>query len=336
MIYLITGTAGFIGFHLARQLLETGVHVIGIDCYNDYYDVSLKHARNDILNQYENFQEYKHDLSDAKNIIDVFDHHRPDIIFHLAAQAGVRYSLENPQAYITSNIDATLSLLEAARAFPPYHMVLASSSSVYGASQDIPFHEDAITDHPLSLYAATKKSNEMMVHCYSHLYNIPCTMARFFTVYGPWGRPDMALFLFTQAMLNREAINIFNHGKMIRDFTYIDDIITSLILLGQKPATCDNSWQANAPNTATSGVAPYRIVNIGNSTPVALMTYIEAIAEKLDIKPTYHMMDMQAGDVAMTHADCLKLQKITEFQPQTSIRDGVDKFIDWYKDFYKK
>lgn len=330
--YLITGTAGFIGFSLAKKCLDDGHQVIGIDCYSDYYDVNLKYARHQELTKYAHFQEYRLDISDGDKVKDIFAQHCPNIVYHLAAQAGVRYSLQNPKAYTHANIDGFLSILEATRAHTPQHLIFASTSSVYGANSKMPFHENDSTDHPMSLYAATKKANEAMAHSYSHLFNIPVTGTRFFTVYGPWGRPDMALFLFTKNILAGEPINIFNHGQMVRDFTYVSDIVHSLTLLGDKPPTKSTTDDIES---ASSPIAPYRIVNIGNSQPIALMRYIEAIEESLGMKANYNMMDMQAGDVAATYADCTSLNNLINFKPQTDIKDGVKAFVEWYREYYQ-
>ena len=329
----MTGVAGFIGMHSAKKLLDEGHEIIGIDNLNDYYDVSLKEDRLQTLKDYKNFRFLKLDIKDQKDVLDLFKKESPQRVLHLAAQAGVRYSIQNPYVYIDSNIQGFINILEGCRATKTEHLVYASSSSVYGGNEKTPFSEHDNVDHPISLYAATKKANELMAHTYSHLYQIPSTGLRFFTVYGPWGRPDMALFLFTKAILKGEAINIFNHGKMIRDFTYIDDIVESLVRVMDKVATPDASFDAKHPDPATSH-APYRIFNIGNNQPTPLMDYIEAIESALDKKAIKKMMDMQPGDVPLTSADTSELNQWVNFKPNTSIKEGVKRFVDWYKNYY--
>jgi len=333
MKILVTGVAGFIGMHSAKKLLDEGHEIIGIDNLNDYYDVSLKEDRLQTLKDYKNFRFLKLDIKDQKDVLDLFKKESPQRVLHLAAQAGVRYSIQNPYVYIDSNIQGFINILEGCRATKTEHLVYASSSSVYGGNEKTPFSEHDNVDHPISLYAATKKANELMAHTYSHLYQIPTTGLRFFTVYGPWGRPDMALFLFTKAILKGEAINIFNHGKMIRDFTYIDDIVESLVRVMDKVATPDASFDAKHPDPATSH-APYRIFNIGNNQPTPLMDYIEAIESALDKKAIKKLMDMQPGDVPLTSADTSELNQWVNFKPNTSIKEGVKRFVDWYKNYY--
>ena len=322
MKILVTGVAGFIGMHSAKKLLDEGHEIIGIDNLNDYYDVSLKEDRLQTLKDYKNFRFLKLDIKDQKDLLNLFKKESPQRVLHLAAQAGVRYSIQNPYVYIDSNIQGFINILEGCRATKTEHLVYASSSSVYGGNEKTPFSEHDNVDHPISLYAATKKANELMAHTYSHLYQIPSTGLRFFTVYGPWGRPDMALFLFTKAILKGEAINIFNHGKMIRDFTYIDDIVESLVRVMDKVATPDASFDAKHPDPATSH-APYRIFNIGNNQPTPLMDYIEAIESALDKKAIKNLMDMQPGDVPLTSADTSELNQWVNFKPNTSIKEGV-------------
>ena len=285
------------------------------------------------LKDYKNFRFLKLDIKDQKDLLNLFKKESPQRVLHLAAQAGVRYSIQNPYVYIDSNIQGFINILEGCRATKTEHLVYASSSSVYGGNEKTPFSEHDNVDHPISLYAATKKANELMAHTYSHLYQIPSTGLRFFTVYGPWGRPDMALFLFTKAILKGEAINIFNHGKMIRDFTYIDDIVESLVRVMDKVATPDASFDAKHPDPATSH-APYRIFNIGNNQPTPLMDYIEAIESALDKKAIKNLMDMQPGDVPLTSADTSELNQWVNFKPNTSIKEGVKRFVDWYKNYY--
>ncbi len=333
MKILVTGVAGFIGMHSVKKLLDDGHEIIGIDNLNDYYDVTLKEDRLKTLEDYKNFKFLKLDIKDQKDVLDLFKKESPQRILHLAAQAGVRYSIENPYVYIDSNIQGFINILEGCRAIKTEHLVYASSSSVYGGNTKVPFSEHDNVDHPISLYAATKKANELMAHTYSHLYQIPTTGLRFFTVYGPWGRPDMALFLFTKAILKDQPIDIFNHGKMIRDFTYVDDIVESLVRIIDKIATPNNSFDSKNPDPATSH-APYRIFNIGNNQPTPLMDYIEAIESALDKKAIKNLMDMQPGDVPLTSADTSELNEWVNFKPNTSINEGVKRFVDWYKNYY--
>ena len=329
----MTGVAGFIGMHSAKKLLDDGHEVIGIDNLNDYYDVSLKEDRLKTLEGYQNFRFVKLDIKDQKDVISLFKKELPQRVLHLAAQAGVRYSIQNPYIYIDSNIQGFINILEGCRAIKTEHLVFASSSSVYGGNEKVPFSEHDNVDHPVSLYAATKKANELMAHTYSHLYQIPTTGLRFFTVYGPWGRPDMSPMLFTKAILANEPIQVFNHGDMMRDFTYIDDVIASVNETLFKTATPNINFDAKHPDPATSH-APYRIFNIGNSQPVPLMHFIETIENALGKKAIKNMMDMQAGDVKVTSADTSELNQWVNFKPNTSIEEGVKRFVDWYKNYY--
>ena len=333
MKILVTGVAGFIGMHSAKKLLDDGHEIIGIDNLNDYYDVSLKEDRLKALESYKNFRFLKLDIKDQKDVLNLFKKESPQRVLHLAAQAGVRYSIQNPYVYIDSNIQGFINILEGCRAIKTEHLVFASSSSVYGGNEKVPFSEHDNVDHPVSLYAATKKANELMAHTYSHLYQIPTTGLRFFTVYGPWGRPDMSPMLFTKAILANEPIQVFNHGDMMRDFTYIDDVIASVNETLFKTATPNINFDAKHPDPATSH-APYRIFNIGNSQPVPLMHFIETIENALGKKAIKNMMDMQAGDVKVTSADTSELNQWVNFKPNTSIEEGVKRFVDWYKNYY--
>ncbi|RZB34242.1 MAG: UDP-glucuronate 4-epimerase [Desulfobacteraceae bacterium Eth-SRB1] len=330
---MITGSAGFIGFHLSERLLKQGCRVTGIDNLNPYYDVKLKENRLERLKSFDNFSNFKIDISDMKNMEKIFNNSKFDVVVNLAAQAGVRYSLTNPHAYIDSNIVGFVNLLECCRHNDVKHLVFASSSSVYGANTKMPFSVHDNVDHPVSLYAASKKSNELMAHAYSHLFQLPCTGLRFFTVYGPWGRPDMALFLFTKAILEEKPIKVFNHGKMQRDFTYIDDIVEGVIrVMGRLPEP-DPSWNSNAPDPGTS-YAPYKLYNIGNNNPVELMQFIEVIEKTLGKKAKKEFLDLQPGDVPATYADIDGLIKDVGFKPCTTIETGIERFISWYKDYY--
>lgn len=329
---LITGAAGFIGSHLTNRLLREGHQIIGIDNINDYYDPQLKQDRLAQITS-ENFKFIKADLENIEKINETFDLFKPEIVINLAAQAGVRYSLENPHAYISSNIVGFTNILEACRHNEVQHLIYASSSSVYGANTSKPFSTSDNIDHPLSLYAATKKSNELFAHTYSHLYGLPTTGLRFFTVYGPWGRPDMALFLFTRAILNDEPIDVFNHGNMLRDFTYVDDIVESIARLTKRPAKPNPTWSGDKPDPGSS-YTPYKVYNIGNNSPVRLMEFIEAIESKLGKKAVKNYLPLQPGDVPETYANVDDLYRDINFQPRTSIQDGVSKFIDWYIKYY--
>lgn len=331
--HLVTGAAGFIGFHLSMRLLARGEEVVGFDNLNDYYSVELKRDRLKILTDFDNFSFVQADLTDQEKVDQVFQQNDFSRVVNLAAQAGVRYSLENPRAYTESNIVGFLNILEACRHAKTPHLTYASSSSVYGGGTKMPFGTTDRVDHPLSLYAATKKSNELMAHTYSHLYGLPTTGLRFFTVYGPWGRPDMALFLFTKAILEGRPIDVFNEGRMQRDFTYIDDIVKGVDRTSEKIASPDPDWNSSAPNPSTSA-APYRIYNIGNNDPVELSAFIETIEQAIGIQAKKNLMPMQAGDVPATFADINALEDAVGFRPSTSISVGIQKFVDWYRDYY--
>ncbi|MDA9010032.1 NAD-dependent epimerase [bacterium] len=332
---LITGAAGFIGMNCALRLLDRGDEVFGIDNLNDYYDVSLKKARLAMLRMHENFKFNKIDISDRDALADLFALLKPDRVIHLAAQAGVRYSLTNPHAYIDANLQGFMNILEGCRHHQIGHLVYASSSSVYGGNETMPFSEHDNIDHPLSLYAATKKANELMAHTYSHLYNLPTTGLRFFTVYGPWGRPDMALFLFANAMLKGNPIDVFNDGKMFRDVTFIDDIVEAVIRVLDKPATPNVNFDALHPDPATSN-APHRVFNIGNGHPTPLMDYIAALELALGVTAKKNFLPMQPGDVLATSADTSELWKWVGFKPDTNVSVGVQKFAEWYLNYYAK
>ncbi|MDG1644305.1 NAD-dependent epimerase [Klebsiella huaxiensis] len=333
MKFLVTGAAGFIGFHACRRLLEAGHEVVGIDNMNDYYDVNLKQSRLDLL-QSPLFSFHKIDLADREGMAQLFASEKFNRVIHLAAQAGVRYSLENPFAYADSNLIGYLNILEGCRHNKVEHLLYASSSSVYGLNRKMPFSTDDSVDHPVSLYAATKKANELMAHTYSHLYGIPTTGLRFFTVYGPWGRPDMALFKFTKAMLEGKSIDVYNYGKMKRDFTYIDDIVEAIVRMQDIIPQANPEWTVETGSPADSS-APYRLYNIGNSSPVELMDYITALEEALGMKAEKNMMPIQPGDVLETSADTKPLYDMVGFRPQTTVRQGVKNFVDWYKAYYK-
>ncbi len=334
MRVLVTGAAGFIGYHTAERLLDQGDEVIGLDNLNSYYDVRLKEARLDRLARFPNFRFVKLDLADRDGIAALFASEKPERVVHLAAQAGVRYSIENPLAYIDSNINGFANILEGCRAVKAQHLVYASSSSVYGANLSMPFSVDDVVDHPLSLYAATKKSNELMAHTYAHLFRLPVTGLRFFTVYGPWGRPDMALFKFTKAMLAGEPIDIYNNGQHARDFTYIDDIVEGVVRTLDRVAKPDPEWTGLSPNPAISN-APYRLYNIGNNQPVELMDLISCLEETLGVTARKNFLPMQLGDVEKTYANIDRLTADTGFTPSTSINEGVTKFVAWYRGYYK-
>ncbi len=349
MKVLITGTAGFIGFNLARELLKRGDEVVGIDCINDYYDINLKYARLQELGIVKdeikygkkttshtnpNHSFYQIKLEDKEALFTVFESEKPDAVCNLAAQAGVRYSLTNPFAYIDSNITGFINILEACRQYRVQNLSYASSSSVYGLNEEMPFCVHDNVDHPISLYAASKKSNELMAHTYSHLFGISTTGLRFFTVYGPWGRPDMALFLFTKAILEGKPIDVFNHGDMRRDFTYIDDIVSGVIGVIDNPATPNPSWSGKTPDPSSS-VAPYRVYNIGNNSPVSLMEFIEAIEENLGQKAEKNFLPLQPGDVPATYADISDLMRDTGYTPKTGVKEGIKNFVEWYRDFYR-
>ena len=334
MRILVTGAAGFIGATLALRLLARGDVVYGIDDLNAYYEVSLKKARLDRLRSHEKFDFAQVDIADTAAIEQLFRKERFDAVMNLAAQAGVRYSLENPHSYIRSNLAGFCNILEGSRHSGVGHLVFASSSSVYGANTRLPFSEKDNVDHPISLYAATKKSNELMAHSYAHLFGLPCTGLRFFTVYGPWGRPDMALFKFTKAILEGKPIQVYNNGDMVRDFTYVDDIVEGVIRVIDSPARPDGSWSGEAPNPARSK-APYRIYNIGNNKPVQLMRYIEVLEKALGRKAELEMMPMQPGDVPATMADVSELEAELGYRPATPVEVGVPKFVEWYRSYYK-
>ena len=334
MKLIITGSAGFIGSSLCLKLLEREDDVIGIDNHNDYYDPQIKEARLARLLKKKNYKHYKIDLSDQKSLENVFKEHKPQRVVNLAAQAGVRYSMENPLAYINSNIVGFAHILENCRYYKVEHLVYASSSSVYGSNTKMPFSEHDSVNHPLSVYAASKKSNELMAHTYSHLYQLPTTGLRFFTVYGPWGRPDMALFKFTKAILEDVPIEVFNHGKHTRAFTYIDDIVEGIVQTLDNPATCNLGWDSNKPDPATSK-APWRIYNIGNNKPVQLMDYIDALEKALGKKAKINFLPLQPGDVPDTYASTDNLKKKFNYQPSISVIDGISQFVKWYKNYYQ-
>lgn len=331
---LVTGAAGFIGFHVAMRLLDRGDQVIGLDNINDYYDVRLKQARLSQLTPRERFRFVKLDLSNRQGMQDLFAGESIRRVVHLAAQAGVRYSLTNPHAYTESNIEGFINILEGCRRSNIEHLVYASSSSVYGGNTHMPFSTHDNVDHPVSLYAATKKANELMAHCYAHLYQLPCTGLRFFTVYGPWGRPDMALFIFTKAILEGKPIEVFNHGKMKRDFTYVDDIVEGIIRTLDRPATADPTWSGDRPTPGTSS-APARIYNIGNHQPIELLHFIEVLEQALGKKAEKKLMPLQPGDVPATYADIDDLTHDVGFKPTTSIEVGIPRFVKWYREFYR-
>jgi UDP-glucuronate 4-epimerase len=350
MKYLVTGTAGFIGFHVAQKLIDRGEEVVGLDVINDYYDVNLKYdrlayrgiAKNSIekgkLVQSEIYPSYRFiqlDLTEKDALMSLFQEEKFDVVIHLAAQAGVRYSLSNPEVYIQSNIVAFLNILECCRFHPVKHLVYASSSSVYGANEKMPFSTSDSVDHPISLYAASKKSNELMAHTYSHLFGIPTTGLRFFTVYGPWGRPDMALFLFTEAILKGEKIQVFNYGEMKRDFTFIDDIVAGVVKVADRPAAANAEFDPMHPDPGSAKV-PFKIYNIGNSAPVLLMDYIRAVESGLGKTAEMDLLPLQPGDVPASHADVEDLVRDTGYKPDTRIEVGVKAFTDWYLEYYKK
>lgn len=335
MHYLVTGAAGFIGSAVSHALMDAGHSVFGIDNINDYYDPKLKEARLARLEPREGFRFKKIDICDGASLEKIFKVEAADCVIHLAAQAGVRYSLTNPQAYIDANVNGFLNILEGCRHNAVKHLVYASSSSVYGMNETMPFSVADNVDHPVSLYAATKKSNELMAHCYAHLYRIPVTGLRFFTVYGPWGRPDMALFLFTQNILAGKPIDIFNNGNHARDFTYIDDIVEGVLRVAEKPPEPSSKWSGAEPDPSYSS-APYRLFNIGSNRPIELMDYVRAIENALGIEAKKNFLPMQMGDVAKTYADVSHLKHVTGFAPKTELADGVAKFIDWYRSYYSQ
>ncbi len=336
MTILVTGTAGFIGYHTAEALLARGESVVGLDIVNDYYDPALKEARLARLAGRAGFVEARVDIADRPGLEAVFARHRPRGVIHLAAQAGVRYSVENPHAYAGSNLVGFLNILECSRQGRVEHLVYASTSSVYGANAALPFSEQHGVGHPMSLYAATKRANEVMAHSYAHLYGLPCTGLRFFTVYGPWGRPDMALFKFTRAILSGEAIDVYNNGDMRRDFTYVDDIVEGVVRVFDRPARPDGAWNpaSEHPDPGASGIAPFRIYNIGRGSPVPLMEFIRVLEDKLGRRALCNMLPMQPGDVAATFADTSALARDTGYAPSTSVETGVGRFVDWYREYY--
>jgi UDP-glucuronate 4-epimerase len=334
MKVLVTGTAGFIGSHVALQLLERGDEVIGFDSLNDYYDVGLKKARLARFMAHPGYTHIHADLADRTAVESAFATHKPRRVINLAAQAGVRYAAENPHIYVASNVTGFLHVLEGCRQHDVEHLVFASTSSVYGANTAMPFSEHQPTEHPLTLYAASKKANEQMAHSYAHLYGIPCTGLRFFTVYGPWGRPDMALFLFTKAILAGEPIKVFNHGRHKRSFTYVDDVVEGVIrTLDTLPGT-DNDWDGNLPDPASSGVAPYRLYNIGNAEPVELLRYIAVLEQCLGRKAQMEMLPLQPGDVPDTEADVSELIRAVGYAPKVSVGTGIANFVSWYREYY--
>jgi UDP-glucuronate 4-epimerase len=334
MKILVTGAAGFIGFHVSKLLLERGEEIVGLDNLNDFYDVNLKKARLEILQRLPGFRFVKIDLADRVAMDDLFRTSRFDRVVHLGAQAGVRYSIENPHAYVDSNVVGTLNVLEGCRHHEVQHLVYASTSSVYGAHTNMPFSVHQGVDHPLSLYAATKKSTELMAHTYSSLFGVPTTGLRFFTVYGPWGRPDMSLFMFTKNIIEGKPIDVFNNGHHARDFTYIDDIVSGVIGVCDRIATPNEEWSSDKPDPGTS-MAPYRLYNIGNNQPVQLMDYIHLIEDNVGKKAEIKFLPLQPGDVPKTYADIDDLERDINFRPSTSIEKGIANFVDWYKDYYK-
>ncbi len=334
MKILVTGSAGFIGSALTLRLLSRGDTVIGIDNHNDYYDPAIKEARIEQFIDNPNYTHIRADLTDHQIIEEIFTNYKPERVVNLAAQAGVRYSIENPLAYINSNIVGFAHILEGCRHNDVEHLVYASTSSVYGANTSMPFSVHQNVDHPLSVYSASKKSNELMAHAYSHLYGLPTTGLRFFTVYGPWGRPDMALFLFTKAILSNKKIQVFNHGKHRRDFTYIDDIAEGVIRTLDTPATCNLEWNSDQPDPGSSN-APWRVYNIGNNKPIELMDYIAALEKALGHKAEKEFLPLQAGDVPGTYADVDDLVEQFDYKPTTSVEEGINRFVSWYKDYFK-
>jgi UDP-glucuronate 4-epimerase len=333
--FLVTGTAGFIGFHVAKELARAGHEVAGIDGMTPYYDVTLKQRRHAMLLQSPNFSSHELMLEDMPALTRVYTESRPEVVIHLAAQAGVRYSLENPRAYIDANVVGTFNLMELVREHQPKHFLLASTSSVYGANTKMPFEEADQTDHPLTLYAATKKATEVMAHCYAHLWKTPTTVFRFFSVYGPWGRPDMALFKFTKAILEGAPIEVYNYGQMDRDFTYVEDIAKGIVLLVDAVPTEPTSPDSTDDTLGLSPAAPYRVVNIGNGNPIRLLAFIEAIEKSIGRPSVRNYLPMQPGDVPATFADAALLERLTGFRPATPVAKGVAEFVAWYRDYYR-
>ena len=331
---LVTGAAGFIGFHVARRLLQDGRTVVGLDSMSSYYDPSLKEARREILSKFDTFRFCKLDLADRAGTAALFAEHRFPFVVHLAAQAGVRHSLNHPQAYVDANLQGFVNVLEGSRHNGCRHLLFASSSSVYGANTRLPFRASDNVDHPLNLYGASKKANELMAHSYAHLFGMPTTGLRFFTVYGPWGRPDMAMWLFTRAILAGQPIKLFNHGRMLRDFTYIDDVVESVVRLADRPAAGNPNWSGAQPDAASSS-APWRIYNIGNNSPVEVIEVIRLIEETLGKKAEREMLPMQPGDVPATYADVDDLMRDVGFRPSTPIKTGIERFIAWYRDYHR-
>ncbi len=334
MKILVTGSAGFIGSMVSLKLLQRGEDVIGIDNHNDYYDVRIKDDRLKLLKNFQNYHHYKFDLNDFKKLSEIFDKYKFQVVLNLAAQAGVRYSIENPLTYISSNIVGFAHLLENCRNHKINHLVYASTSSVYGANTKMPFSENDSANHPLSVYAASKKSNELMAHTYSYLYQLPTSGLRFFTVYGPWGRPDMALFKFTKAILEEKNIDVFNYGKHTRDFTYIDDVVEGIVKVLDNPASINHEWNSKIPDPSSSK-APWQIYNLGNSRPVQLMEYIQALENNLGKKAKINFLPLQQGDVPDTYANVEKLKQKVNFKPSTTVVEGVSKFVKWYKNYYQ-
>ena len=331
---MITGSAGFIGFHLSQTFLSKNWKVVGFDAMTNYYDMNLKKDRHSILQKNPEFIAYKGLLQCPKLLNEICEHHTPNIIIHLAAQAGVRYSIDNPTSYVESNLIGTFHILELARKYKPDHLLLASTSSVYGSNVEMPLHENQKSDTPMSFYAATKKSNEAMAHSYSHLYNIPITMFRFFTVYGPWGRPDMALFKFTKNILSGKSIDVYNKGNMVRDFTYVDDLVKAIYLLTFKNPYETQKSKEIIKNDSLSDVAPFRIVNIGNSTPINLLDFITELEKVLGISAKKKFLGMQDGDIYKTHSNTTLLGNLIGFQPKTTFKEGIARFVEWYKSYY--
>lgn len=333
MKILVTGSSGFIGYHLSSYLCEKKFEVVGIDNHNSYYDISLKKDRLNGLLKYNNFNFYEIDISDKKKLNNIFSKEAPDVVINLAAQAGVRYSIENPNVYVESNLIGFMNVLEACRQCPVEHLLYASSSSVYGGNKKTPFSTNDNVDHPVSLYAATKKANELLAHSYSHLYDIPTTGLRFFTVYGPFGRPDMAYYSFTKKIIEKKPIKVFNNGELERDFTYIDDVVESIFRLIKKKPQSNSSWEES--NGRSTSFAPYQIFNIGNSNPETIMDFISCIEKNVGEEAKKEFVGMQSGDVMKTYADTSELEKAIGFTPKTSLNDGIELFVDWYKKYYK-